>query len=82
MTRAEVVIRGLEERVARRGGDARVEEGGEGEMLGHGADYAEGEGVLVLGADLRGGKEGRGRLGWGGVDGWGGEGLRGWGMGR
>lgn len=35
---------GVEERVAGRRGDARVEEGGEGELLGHGADYAGGEG--------------------------------------
>lgn len=31
---------GVEERVEGRGGDARVEEGGEGELLGQGADDA------------------------------------------
>lgn len=38
---------GVEERVARRRGDARVEEGGEGELLGQGAYHAGGEGRLA-----------------------------------
>lgn len=57
---------GVEERVARRRGDARVEEGGEGELLGQGAYHAGGEGVLGVSS---GGRI-AGRGGETSVDGW------------